>query len=114
MSVGGNTDAAGFDRRIRIEHKVATRDAYGGEAISYALTAEVWAQVIHTRGREAYLAQQVTPSVDIEFRVRWRSDVQETDRIVYDGKHYDVQYLAEMGRRRKLRILARLPGSEVT
>jgi len=112
--IGDATDARGFDRRVRIERKVSARDSMGGEVISYALRAEVWATVIHTRGREAYLANRVTPATDVEFRVRWRSDVAETDRIVFEGDPYDIQYIAEMGRRRKLRILAKLPGDNPT
>jgi SPP1 family predicted phage head-tail adaptor len=109
--IGDPVDARGLDRRIRIERKVATRDTMGGERITYSLRAEVWASVIYTRGREAFLSAQPTPSSDIEFRCRWRSDVEQTDRVVFEGQPYDIQYLAEMGRRRKLRILAKTPGA---
>lgn len=112
--IGDAVDPRGQDRRVRIERKVITRDAMGGETVGYTLRATVWASVIHTRGREAFLAAQVTPTSDVEFRIRWRDDVVETDRIVHDGKNYDVQYIAEMGRRRRLRIVAKLPGSEAT
>lgn len=108
--IGDPVDARGLDRQIRIERKVSARDGFGGETIAYQLRAEVWAAVIYTRGREAFLSGQPTPANDIEFRVRWRADVEETDRVVFEGKAYDIQYLAEMGRRRKLRILAKSPG----
>ena len=112
--IGDAVDAQGQMRRIRIERQISTPDAAGGEEISYALRVEVNAAVIHQRGREAFLAAQITPMADIEFRIRWRNDVVETDRIVYDGKNYNIQYLAEMGRRRRLRITAKLLGSEAT
>lgn len=112
--IGDPVDARGLDRRIRIERKVSTRDSFGGENISYSLRAEVWASVIYTRGREAFLSAQPTPTSDIEFRCRWRSDVDLTDRVLYEGQPYDIQYLAEMGRRRKLRILAKTPGAQAT
>ncbi len=108
--IGDRTDAQGLDRRVRIERRVAVRDALGGEAVTYALRARVHAEVIHTRGREAFLNQQMQPTADIEFRIRWRNDVAQTDRVVHDGQAYDIQYLAEMGRRRRLRIVAKLPG----
>lgn len=114
MSTGDALDPRALDRRIRIERQVSAATELGGESISYTLRASVWAQVIHVRGREALLAQQVQPGVDIEFRIRWRDDVQLTDRIVYKGQHYDVQHLAEMGRQRRLRIQAKLPGAEAT
>jgi len=112
--IGDPVDARGLDRRIRIERKVSGRDAMGGETISYTLRRQVWASVIYTRGREAYLSSQVTESTDIEFRVRWSADIAVTDRVVFDGTVYDIQYLAEMGRRRKLRILAKQPGATPT
>lgn len=112
--IGDAVDAQGQMRRIRIERKVSTPDAAGGEEISYTLRAEVHAAVIHQRGREAFLSAQVVPTADIEFRIRWRADVVETDRIVYEGKSYNIQYLAEMGRRRRLRIAAKLLGADAT
>lgn len=110
--IGDAVDAQGQDRRVRIERKVVTSDGAGGDSTSYVLRVEVNASVIHARGREAFLAAQVVPTADIEFRIRWRSDVVETDRVVYDGKNYNIQYLAEMGRRRRLRIVAKLLGAE--
>jgi SPP1 family predicted phage head-tail adaptor len=112
--IGDAVDARGFDRRIKIERKVSGRDAMGGETISYVLRREMWASVIFTRGREAYLSSQVTEATDIEFRVRYKPDIEVTDRVVFDGTPYDIQYLAEMGRRRKLRILAKQPGATPT
>jgi SPP1 family predicted phage head-tail adaptor len=111
--IGDNLDAQGLTRRVRIERQVVTHDAAGGDVISYVLRAEVNAAVLQTRGREAFLSAQVVPTADIEFRIRWRSDVVETDRVVYEGKNYNIQYLAEMGRRRRLRIAAKLLGAEV-
>jgi hypothetical protein len=40
--------------------------------------------------------------------------VAATDRVVHDGQAYDIQYTAEMGRRRRLRIVAKLPGDHPT
>ncbi len=112
MSVGGTLDAAALDRRIRIEQRTSTQGADGGEVVVWVLRVELWAQVMHTRGQEALMAQQHTADAEVEFRIRWRADVRQTDRIVYDSQNYDVQYLAEMGRRRKLRIVAKRPGGE--
>jgi SPP1 family predicted phage head-tail adaptor len=112
VSKGDQVNAAAQSRQIRIERKVSTPDAHGGEATSYALRVTAWAQVMHLRGREALLAAQMVPAADIEFRIRWRTDVVETDRVVYGGQAYDIQYLAEMGRQRRLRILAKLPGDQ--
>lgn len=111
---GDAVNAQSMDRRIRIERQTVTRDAYGGETFTYALRAEVSASVFHVRGREAFTGQQVTSAADVEFRLRWRPDVEQTDRIVFDGQAYDIVYIAEQGRRRQLRLLAKMPGAEPT
>ena len=36
-------------------------------------------------------------------RIRWRNDVQETARVVYDGFPWDIKGIAEIGFRRELR-----------
>jgi SPP1 family predicted phage head-tail adaptor len=45
----------------------------------------------------------------VRFWIRHRSDVVGTDRIVYEGVAYDIQHIAEIGRREGLDILVKLP-----
>lgn len=106
--------AQALRRRIRIERKVATRDELGGEEYSFSLRAEVYAQVRYLTGRESLLANEMTATEQYEFIIRYRRDIEMTDRIVWKGQNYDIQSLAEQGRNVALRIIAKLPGGEVT
>lgn len=106
--------AQAMQRRIRIERKVATRDELGGEEYSFSLRAEVYAQVRYLTGRESLLANEMTATEQYEFIIRYRRDIEMTDRIVWKGQNYDIQSLAEQGRNVALRIIAKLPGGEVT
>lgn len=101
-------------RRIRVERKVATRDAFGGENISYVLRVELYADVRPVSGREPLLAQQFQVGEAFEFRVRYRTDIAPTDRVVWKGERYDITALLEQGRNRVLRIIAKRPGGEET
>ena len=40
------------------------------------------------------------------FRIRWRADVDETMREVYEGHDWDIEGIVEVGRRDKLDLLA--------
>jgi SPP1 family predicted phage head-tail adaptor len=62
--------------------------------------------------REQVLANQLTPVSQVTFRVRFRSDVVLTDRVVHDGVSYDIQHIAEVGRREGLDILVKMPSEE--
>jgi SPP1 family predicted phage head-tail adaptor len=106
--------AQALRRRVRIERKVSVRDSYGGEAVSYALRAEVNAEVKPVSGREPLVGQQFVEGEQYEFVIRYRDDVTLTDRVVWKGKNFDVQALLELGRNRRLRITAKRPGGEAT
>lgn len=101
--------AGRLDRRIRIERATVDRDTHGGKTETWALLMEVYAQVTPLRGRELVAAGQVMPGVETKFTIRWREGILPADRIVYEGVHYDIQHLAEIGRRVALEILAKRP-----
>jgi len=101
--------AGRMDRLIRIETLTVGKDTQGGPTESWALLAEVWAEVKAFSGTERLLAAQVTPQALLKFRIHWRDDFDETARIVHDGRNYDIQPpLAEIGRRQGLEITGKL------
>ena len=106
--------AQSLRRKIVIQRKVSTPDSIGGETISYATRCQLHADVKPLAGRELLLAQQFAPSAQMSFLVRYRSDILETDRVIWKGEAYDIQYLMEMGRNVGLKILAKRPGAEAS
>lgn len=114
MSASDFVSAQSLRWVIRIERKVVTRDAMGGETISYERRCEPRADVKQITGRELLLADQVTPSHSIEVRMRHRDDIEPTDRIVWRGQVYDIEDISPMGMNRSLRILARQPGGRAS
>lgn len=101
-------------RRIRIERKVAVPDGSGGESYTFTLRAEVAAEVKPLSGRETLEAAEFVAGASIEFRIRHRDDVEETDRVVWKGAPYDIVHIAEIGRNRGLRLVAKHPGGAAT
>jgi SPP1 family predicted phage head-tail adaptor len=101
--------AGKLDRRITIQERTVTRDSAGGETVTWVDRATVWASKNDVSGRDQLLANQMAATGLVRFWIRHRSDVVGTDRIVYDDTAYDIQHIAEIGRREGLDILVKLP-----
>lgn len=76
--------------RVKLLEKSATRDAIGGEVITWVEQEEVWAEAEPITGREYFAAQQVEAAADIRFRLRYRDDVDSTWRVEWRGQRYDI------------------------
>lgn len=100
--------AGRLDRRVTIEAYTATRDAAGGEARNWAELATVWAEKRDLAGREFLTAsQEAQAQVETLWRTRWRPDITAKMRLVHDGVIYDIEGVAELGRRDGLELRCR-------
>jgi len=100
--------AGELDRSIVIDDLTDAKDDYGGKTETWAPFATVWAKVTPLRGGEYQAAAQIGAQVDTVFRIRWLAGVTRRMRINYDGQVYDIQHIAELGRREGLAIMARI------
>lgn len=98
--------AGKLDRRIVIQTPTATRDGAGQPVKTWGLLATVWAKVEHLRGKEPFQGEQFNAQRTSVFTIRHRTDVDETMQIIFDGDTYDIQSIAEKGRREGLEITA--------
>lgn len=99
--------AGRLDRRITIQELTVSRDEYGdAEQTWSAHLTDIAAQVIPLSGREEYFGAQVNAKATHRFNVRWRSGIEPTMRILFDGKCWDIERIDEMGRRDGLAIYA--------
>ena len=99
--------AGRLDRRITIQTKVVTQDDFGGEVVSWATLAEVYAEKIENRGAERFAAQQVVGAAIMTFRFRWSEVVKAvtvTHRITFDGREFDITAVREIGRREGIEV----------
>ena len=95
-----------LNRRIQLTRRIEKRDQATGEDIGeWVPYAHVWAQVVYLSGREAHVADQTVEGVDQVFRIRWRRGVVAQDRVVYEGRAYDIIGLPqELGNREALEL----------
>lgn len=88
-----------LDRRIVLQRATVTLDGFGGEVETWAPLRTVWAQYLPGPGREAWRSAEVAAVTEARFIIRWGQGVTVRDRVLYDGKVYDVRGVIEIGRR---------------
>lgn len=102
-------EAGKLDRRISIERASTYQDETGQEVARWAPVATVWASWRRASARETLAAAEVSAEVTDVFEIRWSNLVAELDpkdRVIYDGRTYDIAAVTEIGRREGLRIAA--------
>lgn len=103
--------AGQLDRRITFQVAVEVRDSFGEPVQTWANLAShatVPARVEPLRGSERFAAQQVNADTDTKFTIRYRNDLTEKMRILYEARYYDVHSIHEVGRHQWLEIEASL------
>ena len=86
--------AGGMDQRITLQRKVLAPDGAGGGAATwqdFARDASPWAEVKAKAGRESMVEGRIAASFTVLFIVYNRSDVTETDRILWNGEPYNIR-----------------------
>ena len=98
--------AGKLDRRITIQSRTLAKDGAGQPVETWATLCTVWAHFESLRGKEPFEGQQFNAQRVSVFMIRWRDDVDETMQIIFDGDTYNIQSIAEKGRREGLEITA--------
>ena len=98
-------NAGTLDRRITIEQRIDTRDAFGEPIAAWTPLAVVWASLESLQGQELIETQETNAKRKARFRIRWRDDVTEKTRVAWDGEVWDINQVNEIGRRVGLELL---------
>lgn len=99
--------SAKLDRRITLQRGTSTTDAAGTPVTTWADLATVWASRRRASARETLASAEVSAAITEVFEIRWDSawsDLNPLDRLVFEGRVYDIAGVAEIGRREGLRI----------
>ncbi len=88
------------DRKIVIEDRDTTVTNNIGEKVPTPWTTflTTYAKVQGAGGREQLEADKDTATVKRRFKIRFFAGIDETMRIVYDGKNYDIESIQELDR----------------
>lgn len=91
--------AGKLDRRITIQRKTVSHDALNEPVEVWNGLATVWAQRLGQTGQEFFANDQVLSEYKVIFRIRWRRDLKDTDRVMFEGRAHDIHSIRELGRR---------------
>jgi SPP1 family predicted phage head-tail adaptor len=84
-----------MNERVQIIRETRTSDGAGGQTLSLTTLASVWAHVRPRSGREMERFDRVNASAMYLFVIRYRTDVEESDRIMWKGEFYNIRYIAQ-------------------
>jgi len=76
--------------RITIQDKTSVADGMGGYAVTWSDVVTVWAKKTTHRSDEAVQAMVTTGLAIHNFRIRYRSGVKSSQRIVEGTKYYNI------------------------
>jgi len=98
-------DPGQLDRRITLQSASVSTDGFGQAVRTYSTLAQVWAKVDY-RGtpKEGEDTEKLTSLNKVRFTIRYRSDVDATNKISWKSKTYEIEGVSLEGRERYLII----------
>ena len=94
-----------LDRCVRIESPSRSQDSYGEPLETWALVESCRAAVKYMRGVEPFQGDQFNAKRIVQFTIRYRTGIDETCRLIWEGDTYDINYISQVGRRQWLQIV---------
>jgi len=103
-----------LDRKITIQFRALAvlPNTYGERVKTFtpldSPDFETWALVEYMMGKETINEGQEVATQRVAFTIRYCTDVADitpADRVVYDGKNYDIQSVEEQGRNTSLKLV---------
>jgi SPP1 family predicted phage head-tail adaptor len=102
-------EAGRMDRRVTLRRATAAPDAFNEPVQSWANLATVWAEARPISDRERIAAAEVAASITHRFTIRWSAalaDLSPRDRLIFEGREFDISAVKEIGRREGIEITA--------
>lgn len=96
-----------LDRRIQLQSSTKTRNAVGESVDDWSTYATVWANVRELRAKEYFEGEQKIEERLTKFIIRYRADVDEKHRVLYNDQLFDIQPTTELGRRQYLEFMGK-------
>lgn len=93
--------AGALRHRVTIELPVETPDGQGGQTVVWSPLATVWAEIRPLKTDETVNAHQVEARTTHVIRVRHRTDILPTMRVVLGMRTFAIQGVLDDGERRR-------------
>ena len=84
---------ARLNKRVTIQRIEKVPDSYGQPVETWVDVATVWAAIEPLRGREYFAAMSEHAEVTTRIRIRYRSDVDRTMRVVHGSTEFEILHI---------------------
>jgi SPP1 family predicted phage head-tail adaptor len=94
-------DAGALDARVAILRATSTPNALNEPVDTWSTLATVWADARPVSDGERWAAGQTLADQAVRFTVRWSTmaaSITPKDRLLYQGRTYDIQGIKNLGR----------------
>lgn len=96
--------AGKMDRRIVLQSASNTVNDAGTPILTWKTKATVWAELVQRSTREYIRAQGAQDEAVIIFRIRWLPGISTADRVVFDGRTFNIREVATIDRKRGIEL----------
>lgn len=103
--------AGKLDKTIEIQRQTVAVDDYGTQTEGWTTVTTIRAQVMQSTTEEFLRSFGTTSDIAIMFRIRHMDGLTPTDRVLFNGKAYDLKEVKELGRREGLDLRCAAVGS---
>lgn len=86
--------------RVQLQTKQMAHETAGGHSVVFNPLATVWARVTSLKGRETREASGRTATISHSAVIRFRTDLNPGDRIIYRGKGLEIISAEDLNGRR--------------
>lgn len=82
--------AGQLDQRLTLQSRATGVDVLGQASGAWSDVVTVWGRARPLRSRELFAAGAMQDVTDVEFTIRYRSDVRATWRVLWRGTPHDI------------------------
>lgn len=93
-----------YDAYITFQNKVESTGPFP-PLDDYEDYISVWGESRYLRGRNLYAARAANVKTDVEWKIRYREDLDETMRIKYNKKYYEIEGILPLDNNRMFMII---------
>jgi len=83
--------AGKLNQRVTVQRPAAGEDARGQPLTGWQDVVSLWASVLHKKGLEEVKSDAPTSLVRASIRIRWRTDIDATMRVLVGSAVYQVK-----------------------
>jgi SPP1 family predicted phage head-tail adaptor len=89
-------DIGKLNKRIVLQYIDGSIFKDGVDVENWVDSVTIWAKAEPLRGKELWMAQSIHQEINMKFTIRYRKDVSEDMRILYDRKYFEIVSIVDI------------------